>query len=235
MCGGNDNNAECNEEEEDTDEEVVAVTAPTTRPTRTAWSRSAKGNGPIFSKTTFFAALATLCVVAGASVPPCELPLNCGEFNNSKVCGHTFSGCDVCDTCCHIWLKPVDICDGCVQDECTSGRHPDCCVSFECDATSGQCKRAFSTTGAYPNRSACEKRMEKKRHVLSNFVKCWASLAALPLPQTWACCAPFLGAWAGGGLFCARAARPVHRLCPLRGSIPAALPAREISENDWPH
>jgi hypothetical protein len=62
----------------------------------------------------------------------------------------------VCDTCCHSWLKPIDICDGCVQDECASGCHPDCCVSFECDATSGQCKRAFSTTGAYPNRSACE-------------------------------------------------------------------------------
>jgi hypothetical protein len=72
------------------------------------------------------------------------------------VCGHTFSGCDVCDTCCHSWLKPVDICNGCVQDECTSGRHPGCCVSFECDATSGQCNRAFRATGAFLNRSACE-------------------------------------------------------------------------------
>jgi hypothetical protein len=103
----------------------------------------------------FFAALAALSVT-GASVAPCEIPLNCGEFNNSKVCGHTFSGCDVCDTCCHSWLKPIAICDGCVQDECTSGRHPDCCVSFDCDATNGQCKRAFRATGAYPNRSACE-------------------------------------------------------------------------------
>jgi hypothetical protein len=54
-------------------------------------------------------------------------------------------------------LNTSDSCDGCVQDECTSGRHPDCCVSFECDEWHGQCKRAFSTTGAYPNRSSCEK------------------------------------------------------------------------------
>ena len=53
-------------------------------------------------------------------------------------------------------MKPIDICDGCVQDECTSGRHPDCCASFDCDAANGQCKRAFRATGAFPNRSACE-------------------------------------------------------------------------------
>ena len=101
----------------------------------------------------FHPALASLAVVTGALVPPCEPPLNCGKFNNSKVCGHTFSGCDVCNTCCHSWLNTSDSCDGCVQDECTSGRGPDCCVSFYCDATNGQCKRAFRATGAYPNRS----------------------------------------------------------------------------------
>jgi hypothetical protein len=81
--------------------------------------------------------------------------LNCGEFNNSKVCGHTFTGCDVCDTCCKSWLKPVDSCNACVKDECASGRHPDCCVSFEC--VNGQCQRAYLATGVYPNMTACEK------------------------------------------------------------------------------
>jgi hypothetical protein len=99
--------------------------------------------------------LASLFALIGASVAPCEQPLNCGEFNKSTVCNHTFAGCDVCDTCCHSWLKPVDICDGCVQDECTSGRHPDCCVSFEC-GTNGRCTRAFRATGAYPTLAACE-------------------------------------------------------------------------------
>ena len=56
---------------------------------------------------------------------------------------------------CKPWLKPVDICNGCVRDECTSGRQPDCCVSFLCDATNGQCIRAFRATGAYTNISAC--------------------------------------------------------------------------------
>jgi hypothetical protein len=94
---------------------------------------------------------------ADASFAPCAQPLNCGEYNNSRVCNHSFTGCDVCDTCCKSWLKPVDICNGCVSDECTSGRHLDCCVSFGCDVTNGQCKRAFRSTGAYPNISECEK------------------------------------------------------------------------------
>jgi hypothetical protein len=185
-----DDNGEWNEEEEDTDEELVADNAPTSRaPT----SRSAKSKGSIFSATTFFFALAALPVVTGASGPPCELPLNCGEFNNSKVCGHTFSGCDVCDTCCHSWLKPVDICDGCVQDECTSGRHPDCCVSFDCDIANGQCKRAFRATGAYPNSSACEKACSAPASVCTGSsadlasadCNAWRSFSLDPLYREW--------------------------------------------------
>jgi hypothetical protein len=107
----------------------------------------------IFAIFTIFT---SLFVIISASTAPCEQPLNCGEYNKSTVCNHTFTGCDVCDTCCEPWLKSVDSCDGCVQDECASGRHLDCCVSFYCDLPNGQCKRAFSTTGAYPNRSTCE-------------------------------------------------------------------------------
>jgi hypothetical protein len=32
----------------------------------------------------------------------CEVPLNCGEYNNTKVCNHSFTTCDVCDTWCVI-------------------------------------------------------------------------------------------------------------------------------------
>jgi hypothetical protein len=32
------------------------------------------------------------------ALTPCILPLNCGEYNKSKVCNHTFAGCNVCDT-----------------------------------------------------------------------------------------------------------------------------------------
>jgi hypothetical protein len=102
-----------------------------------------------------FTVLTSLFALIDASAAPCEQPLNCGEYNTSTVCNHTFTGCDVCDTCCHPWLKPVDICNGCVEDECTSGRHPDCCVSFEC--LNGQCQRAYLATGSYPTMAACEK------------------------------------------------------------------------------
>jgi hypothetical protein len=84
----------------------------------------------------------------------CAVPLNCGMYNNTEVCGHKYSTCDVCAACCHPWLKPQNICDGCVADECTSGRQPDCCVSFEC--VGGKCQRAFRAEGKYPSSVACK-------------------------------------------------------------------------------
>jgi hypothetical protein len=91
-------------------------------------------------------------------------------------------------------LKPVDICDGCVQDECTSGRHPDCCVSFECDVPNGQCKRAFSTTGAYPNRSACVRACEappkactgSSKNLTSGDCIAWQHFSRDPMYKEWA-------------------------------------------------
>jgi hypothetical protein len=84
----------------------------------------------------------------------CDIPLNCGMHNNTEICGHKYTTCDVCSTCCHEWLKPQEICDGCVADECASGRNPDCCVSFQC--FNGKCQRAFRATGEYPTLVACE-------------------------------------------------------------------------------
>jgi hypothetical protein len=92
--------------------------------------------------------------MAECSKTCCEVPLNCGMYNNTEVCGHKYTICDVCSTCCHEWLKPQSICDGCVAEECTSGRNPDCCVSFEC--ADGKCQRAFRATGSYPSLVACE-------------------------------------------------------------------------------
>jgi hypothetical protein len=86
--------------------------------------------------------------------PVCPVPLNCGVHNNTDICAHKFAGCDVCNTCCHPWLKSQSSCDGCVADECTSGRDPDCCVSFQC--VDGKCQRAFRATGEYPSSLACE-------------------------------------------------------------------------------
>ena len=44
---------------------------------------------------------------------PCVVQLNCGLLyslhNNSEVCSHEYTGCDVCSTCCHEWLNTDDI------------------------------------------------------------------------------------------------------------------------------
>jgi hypothetical protein len=138
-------------------------------------------------------AFAVTFTFIGGSATSCEPPLNCGEYNKSTACNHTFTGCDVCDTCCKSWLKPVDICDGCVKDECTSGRHPDCCVSFRCDALTGQCIRAFRATGAYPNMSACEKACSAPSGVctgssvdlVSNDCNAWRSFSLDPMYKGW--------------------------------------------------
>jgi hypothetical protein len=92
--------------------------------------------------------------MADCSKTCCDAPLNCGMYNNTEICGHKYTICDVCDTCCHEWLKPQNICDACVVDECTSGRNPDCCVSFEC--VNSKCQRAFRATGKYPSIDACK-------------------------------------------------------------------------------
>ena len=52
-------------------------------------------------------------VFADLSAQPCVVPLNCGLLyslhNNSEVCSHEYTGCDVCSTCCHDWLITDDI------------------------------------------------------------------------------------------------------------------------------
>jgi hypothetical protein len=98
----------------------------------------------------------------------------------------------VCDTCCHSWLKPIDICDGCVQDECASGRGPpDCCVSFEC--VDGQCQRAYRATGTYPNMSACMMACEAPSVCTGSSVNltsgnciAWQRFSLNPLHREWA-------------------------------------------------
>jgi hypothetical protein len=52
-------------------------------------------------------------VFADLSAQPCIVPLNCGILyllhNNSEVCSHEYTGCDVCSTCCQGWLNSDDI------------------------------------------------------------------------------------------------------------------------------
>jgi hypothetical protein len=56
--------------------------------------------------------------ISAAPVPePCQVPRNCGDHNNSVVCGHKFTGCEfTCDFCC----SPPGLgnCDGCTAAKC---------------------------------------------------------------------------------------------------------------------
>jgi hypothetical protein len=58
---------------------------------------------------------------------PCQVPRNCGQYNNSIVCGHTFTGCEfVCGKgsdpatvgCCHANIHRDDTCNQCVDYLC---------------------------------------------------------------------------------------------------------------------
>jgi hypothetical protein len=71
------------------------------------------------------------CTDAGCTATPtpapCQVPRNCGQYNNSVVCGHTFTGCEfVCGKgsdpayvgCCHTNIHRDDTCNQCVDYLC---------------------------------------------------------------------------------------------------------------------
>ena len=76
------------------------------------------------------AALLFTVAIAATVAPapaPCQVPRNCGQHNNSVVCGHKFTGCEfVCGKgsdpynvgCCHANIKTDDTCNSCVDFEC---------------------------------------------------------------------------------------------------------------------
>jgi hypothetical protein len=58
---------------------------------------------------------------------PCQVPRNCGQHNNTVVCGHKFTGCEfVCGKgsdpgnigCCHASIHTDQICNQCVEQLC---------------------------------------------------------------------------------------------------------------------
>jgi hypothetical protein len=77
------------------------------------------------------AALLLIVAIASTAVStpaPCQVPRNCGQHNNTVVCGHKFTGCEfVCGKesdprnvgCCHPKIILTDeICNGCVKQLC---------------------------------------------------------------------------------------------------------------------
>ena len=74
----------------------------------------------MFAALTIYAALLFTVAIAATVAPapaPCQVPRNCGQHNNSVVCGHKFTGCEfVCGKgsdpynvgCCHANIKTDD-------------------------------------------------------------------------------------------------------------------------------
>jgi hypothetical protein len=97
---------------------------------------------------------------------PCQVPRNCGQHNNSVVCGHIFTGCEfVCGKgsdplpvgCCHASTHADEICNGCVQDLCkpVPPLPPPVTTKYAC-VTMPNYHCVESSGGFYPLAKDCE-------------------------------------------------------------------------------
>jgi hypothetical protein len=49
---------------------------------------------------------------------PCQVPRNCGDLNDTTVCGYKFKGCEfTCDFCCEPYFTGIN-CDPCTEAKC---------------------------------------------------------------------------------------------------------------------
>jgi hypothetical protein len=98
---------------------------------------------------------------------PCQVPRNCGQHNNSVVCGHTFTGCEfVCGKgsdpgnvgCCHASIHADDICNGCVNQLCKPPPPlpPPITTKYFC-VTTPNYHCIESSGGTFPSATECEK------------------------------------------------------------------------------
>ena len=77
----------------------------------------------------------------------CDVPPVCDANKTTSQCGHTFTGCNVCDSCCN-WGGKAD-CPGCLQ--ANTG-----CVSYECSDDGAACKPVKGDSGTYATQAACD-------------------------------------------------------------------------------
>jgi hypothetical protein len=77
----------------------------------------------------------------------CDIPPVCDVNKTTSQCGHTFTGCNVCDSCCN-WGGKTN-CPGCLQ--ANKG-----CVSYECSDEGETCQPVEGDSGKYANPSECE-------------------------------------------------------------------------------
>ena len=77
----------------------------------------------------------------------CDIPPVCDVNKTTSQCGHTFTGCNVCDSCCN-WGGKTN-CPGCLQ--ANKG-----CVSYECSDEGETCQPVEGDSGTYTTQAACD-------------------------------------------------------------------------------
>jgi hypothetical protein len=88
-----------------------------------------------------------LLLLVAQSAAVCDIPPVCDVNKTTSQCGHTFTGCNVCDSCCN-WGGKAN-CPGCLQ--ANKG-----CVSYECSDSGETCQPVEGDSGTYTTQAACD-------------------------------------------------------------------------------
>jgi hypothetical protein len=93
---------------------------------------------------------------------PCQVPRNCGEKNDTTVCGHTFTGCEfTCDFCCKPWFTGIN-CVPCTEAKCEPlpPLPPPITTNYFC-VTTPNYHCIESSSGTFPSAKDCEDACEQ--------------------------------------------------------------------------
>jgi hypothetical protein len=89
---------------------------------------------------------------------PCAVPVprNCGDKNDTAVCGHTFT----CPFCCNPWYTAA--CDSCTDAKCTPvpPLPPPVTTKHSC-VTMPHCHCIEVSSGYFPSAKTCERACEQ--------------------------------------------------------------------------
>jgi predicted outer membrane repeat protein len=131
---------------------------------------------------------------------PCQVPRNCGQYNNSVVCGHTFTGCEfVCGKgsdpanvgCCHANIRTDDTCNSCVDFECKPPPPlpPPVTTKYFC-VTTPNYHCIESSSGTFPSATDCEKGCQQPPPPLTPAPPTPPPTPAPPAPPPTKCAGP---------------------------------------------
>jgi hypothetical protein len=97
------------------------------------------------------------CTAPTPSPTPCQVPRNCGQHNNTVVCGHKFTGCEfTCAFCCEPYYVGIN-CDPCTEAKCKPVPPLPPSTTYDCLFPSIQCKQIAGSSGQFNSSAACAK------------------------------------------------------------------------------